>query len=127
MPAESRAARILALVCILSAADCLIPSPFAVPGKVLSRNEGLLSRPLAARKFKLVPAMAIGTATGLSGKALVARASAASQVAASGSLALALSKLMGYGMLAGSLFLQAPQIIKIVASKSVLGISRASR
>jgi len=34
---------------------------------------------------------------------------------------------MGYGILAGSLFLQLPQIFKILKSKSVAGLSTKAR
>mmetsp|Transcript_42569 Transcript_42569/g.106448 ORF Transcript_42569/g.106448 Transcript_42569/m.106448 type:complete len:362 (+) Transcript_42569:102-1187(+) len=53
-------------------------------------------------------------------------AAAAAHVAPTG-LQLFLTKFFGYGILAGSFGLQVPQIFKIVASKSVIGISRASR
>jgi hypothetical protein len=36
-------------------------------------------------------------------------------------------QVMGYGILAGSLFLQLPQIIKILMAKSVVGLSKRAR
>lgn len=57
------------------------------------------------------------------GRLIVASATAA----ATNNIQLAISTFMGYGILVGSLFLQMPQIIKIISSRSALGISRLSR
>ena len=42
-------------------------------------------------------------------------------------LQVLISKVLGYGILVGSLFLQVPQLVKILKLKSVAGISRWSR
>jgi hypothetical protein len=146
--------RLVVGTCLLLAVECLIPSPsLAMPGKRLIGGDGKLvlsppggpeasgvcrdgyaasgSRPTRlGRAF--VPTMALsvggGVAAGVKSRAIVASATAAAaSTPLAGGLQLLLSKVMGYCMLVGSLFLQAPQIIKIVSSKSVLGISRASR
>jgi len=59
----------------------------------------------------------------------VAHAAATAEVAAAAPVAMqaVMAKIMGYGILVGSLFLQMPQIVKISTSRSVTGISRASR
>lgn len=146
--------RLVVGTCLFLAVECLIPSPsLAMPGKRLIGGNGrhVMSPPggpgasgqcrdgyaaSSSRPTRLgrafVPTMALsvggGVAAGLKSRAIVASATAAAaSTPMAGGLQLLLSKVMGYCMLVGSLFLQAPQIFKIVSSKSVLGISRASR
>ena len=60
------------------------------------------------------------------GNAILVAAAGKAQ-AVDSAVQVALSKFLGYGILVGSLFLQVPQLIKILKLRSVAGISRWSR
>jgi hypothetical protein len=67
-----------------------------------------------------------GAAGSASAGAVLCAAAGKVQAVDSGTQVL-VSKVLGYGILLGSLFLQVPQLVKIVKLRSVAGISRWSR
>jgi hypothetical protein len=143
MRGQSSIARLCFLLMIASPVSCLIQTALVRPSLrlphasqcIITNHPGFLSPgrgslrtwPTTTRRRLVTQVVATAGAAGSLGRSIsVAKASAVSGVVA-GSLQLAVSKFMGYGILVGSLFLQMPQIIKIVMSRSVMGISRASR
>ena len=82
-------------------------------------------RPMAG-SFKMAAAVPVGPQAAGSAHAILCAAAGKAQAIESGTQLL-VSKILGYGILVGSLFLQVPQLYKILKLKSVAGISRWSR
>jgi len=78
-----------------------------------------------AGSFKMA-AVPVGPQAAGSAHAILCAAAGKAQAIESGTQLL-VSKILGYGILVGSLFLQVPQLYKILKLKSVAGISRWSR
>ena len=68
-----------------------------------------------------------GGAAGSASAGAVLCAAAGKVQAVDSGMQVLVSKVLGYGILLGSLFLQVPQLVKIVKLRSVAGISRWSR
>jgi hypothetical protein len=69
----------------------------------------------------------LGGAAGSASAGAVLCAAAGKVQAVDSGMQVLVSKVLGYGILLGSLFLQVPQLVKIVKLRSVAGISRWSR
>ncbi len=104
-------------------------------GFSIIKNSNILSPPrfsaTAVRGKNHIKLSRLCTNVGLPNRLLRSRKSPLSCVLASGVEAVAfnvvLSKILGYCIVAGSFFLQLPQLIKIMKSKSVIGLSSLSR
>jgi hypothetical protein len=103
------------------------PARWASPGmphhRVLAAAASRRAHALPAVRMELMAAVA--QAAG-SRNAFLCAAAGKAQAIESGTQ-LMVSKILGYGILVGSLFLQVPQLYKILKLRSVAGISRWSR
>ena len=95
------------------------------PGLRRDQGVGAGCRTRAPRSTLMTAVPGAGAGSVFANRILVAAAGKAQAVDAG--LQVMVSKILGYGILVGSLFLQVPQLVKILRLRSVAGISRWSR